>query len=247
MPEKLTKDYICIALDTQSLEEVNNIINDVKDYVGWVKVGLELFVTMGPKIIKTVKNSGMKVFIDLKLHDIPNTVKNTCYSLTKLGVDMINVHASGGPEMIAAAVAGITQSCRDNNISPIPKLAAVTVLTSLDIDDMEHMFLTNIESMTLLVTRLADIAILSGVDAIICSPLEAKDIKNIKRNILVITPGIRPATADANDQKRVMTPTLAIQNGANIIVVGRAITAAHDRRKAAEDIFNEVQAVDIPW
>jgi orotidine-5'-phosphate decarboxylase len=197
-----------------------------------VKIGLELFTREGPGIVRTVKALGFHVFLDLKFHDIPHTVAGAVRSACLLGPDILNVHASGGLAMMRAAAEAVTGDTR---------LIAVTVLTSLDREDLELLApgLTPGEASV----RLAAAARKAGLHGVVCSPLEAAMIRAEARGeFLIVTPGVRPADSSLNDQKRVATPSGAVLAGADSLVVGRPITGAPDPRAAAEAILREVES-----
>ena len=189
----------------------------------FVKIGMELFYAEGPSIVEKIKNRGHKIFLDLKLHDIPNTVKKSMSVLSGLNVDMTNLHAAGGSKMMSAAVEGLT---RPDGTRPI--LIAVTQLTSTDSETLKNELLIE-TPMAETVMRYAENAKNSGLDGVVCSPLEAQAVhKRCGNGFLTVTPGVRFADGDIGDQKRVMTPAEAKKAGSDYIVVGRPITAADD-------------------
>lgn len=214
-----------IALDFPSEEKVFQFLSQFQEPL-FVKVGLELYLQEGPSIIKKIKAQGHEVFLDLKLHDIPNTVKSAMRGLAKLGVDIVNVHAAGGSEMMKAALEGLQEG------TPVgkkrPALIAVTQLTSTSEEQMhqEQKIATTLEESVLNYAKLAKE---SGLDGVVCSVLEAKAIEKVcGKEFLKVTPGIRLAGGASHDQKRVATPAFAKENGSTHIVVGRAITQAND-------------------
>ena len=195
----------------------------------FVKIGMELFYAEGPSIVEKIKNRGHKIFLDLKLHDIPNTVKKSMSVLSGLNVDMTNLHAAGGSKMMSAAVEGLT---RPDGTRPI--LIAVTQLTSTDSETLKNELLIE-TPMAETVMRYAENAKNSGLDGVVCSPLEAQAVhKRCGNSFLTVTPGVRFADGDIGDQKRVMTPAEAKKAGSDYIVVGRPITAADDPVAAYE-------------
>ncbi len=195
----------------------------------FVKIGMELFYAEGPEIVREIKRRGHRIFLDLKLHDIPNTVKKAMNVLSRLDVDMTNLHASGTKPMMKAALEGLT---RPDGSRPI--LIAVTQLTSTDQQTMEEDLLIN-EPIDKVVMHYAQNAAESGLDGVVCSPLEAGKVHSVcGDNFLTVTPGVRFADGDVGDQKRVMTPAEAKRIGSDYIVVGRPITAAADPVAAYE-------------
>jgi orotidine-5'-phosphate decarboxylase len=231
---RMTKaNPVYVALDTPSLKRALELAGQVKPFVGGVKVGLEFFNANGPQGVSQVIAAGLPVFLDLKLHDIPNTVAGAMKSLLPLGVSIVNLHASGGAAMIKAAA----DTLKDAN--PRPKLIAVTVLTSLEAADLKGMGIASdpLEQ----VVRLAKLAQASGADGVVCSPQEIGAVRAAcGRDFLIITPGVRPDLTAKDDQKRVMTPAQALASGADILVVGRPITAAADPAEAARAIARDL-------
>ncbi len=227
------KDVI-VALDFKNREETMEFLDRFEEEKPFVKVGMQLFYAEGPSIVKEIKKRGHKVFLDLKLHDIPNTVKGGMASLKDLGVDMTNLHASGGVEMMKAAVEGLT---REDGSRPI--LLAVTQLTSISQEIMnEELGIQG--KLEEVVCKYASNAKEAGLDGVVCSPLEASLIHEVCGNdFLTVTPGIRFAEDAKGDQKRVTTPSKARLIGSDYIVVGRSITGASDcvsaYRKAMEE------------
>jgi len=216
------KDVI-IACDFPSKEEVLSFLDLFKEEKPYVKIGMELFYGAGPEIVREIKKRGHKIFLDLKLHDIPNTVKKAMNVLSKLDVDMTNLHASGTKRMMEAAIEGLT---RPDGTRPL--LIAVTQLTSTDQESMENDLLIK-EPIDKVVMHYAHNAMESGLDGVVCSPLEAGKVHDTcGAGFLTVTPGVRFADGDVGDQKRVMTPEEAKRIGSDYIVVGRPITAAPD-------------------
>ena len=229
----MNKDVI-IACDFPSKEETLKFLDGFKDKKPFVKIGMELFYAEGPAIVKEIKDRGHKIFLDLKLHDIPNTVKRAFSVLSSLNVDMVNLHASGGSEMMKAAIEGLT---RPDGTRPI--LIAVTQLTSTG-DDMLHNELLIDAPMDKTVMHYAKNAAESGLDGVVCSPLEAQKVKDYcGKDFFTITPGIRFADAKADDQKRIMTPAKASGAGCDFIVVGRPITQAENPEEAYQRCVKE--------
>ena len=216
------KDVI-IACDFSSKEACLSFLDKFTDKKPYVKIGMELFYAAGPEIVKEIKKRGHKIFLDLKLHDIPNTVKKSMSVLSGLDVDMTNLHAAGTISMMEAALEGLT---REDGTRPL--LIAVTQLTSTDQERMEKDLLIN-EPIDKVVMHYASNAAKAGLDGVVCSPLEAEKVhKTCGEKFLTITPGVRFADGDMGDQKRVMTPSEAKKIGSDYIVVGRPITAAED-------------------
>ncbi|MBQ7045871.1 MAG: orotidine-5'-phosphate decarboxylase [Clostridia bacterium] len=216
------KDVI-IACDFSSAEQVFSFLDKFTDKKPFVKIGMELFYAEGPSIVKKIKERGHKIFLDLKLHDIPNTVKKSMAVLSNLDVDMCNLHASGTVNMMKAALEGLT---RPDGSRPL--LIAVTQLTSTDQESMENDLLIK-EPIEKVVMHYAKNAKAAGLDGVVCSPLEAGKVhENCGKDFLTVTPGVRFADGDIGDQKRVMTPAEAKKIGSDYIVVGRPITAADD-------------------
>ena len=216
------KDVI-VALDFDSKEKTLAFLDRFTEEKPFVKIGMELFYAEGPSIVREIRARGHKIFLDLKLHDIPNTVKKAMAALSALDVDIVNVHAAGTGAMMSAALAGLT---RPDGTRPL--LIAVTQLTSTD-QDMLAMELWIEKPMEEGVLHYAEIASIVGLDGVVCSPLEAGGIhERCGKNFLTVTPGVRFAGGDAGDQKRVTTPAKAKELGSDYIVVGRPITQAED-------------------
>ena len=217
------KDVI-VACDFSSAEQVYNFLDKFEGTrKPFVKIGMELFYAEGPQIVREIKKRGHKIFLDLKLHDIPNTVKKSMAVLSNLDVDITNLHAAGTIRMMEAAIEGLT---RPDGTRPL--LIAVTQLTSTDQDSMENDLLIH-EPIDKVVMHYAHNAKVAGLDGVVCSPLEAGKVHDTcGKDFLTITPGVRFADGDIGDQKRVMTPAEAKKIGSDYIVVGRPITAADD-------------------
>ncbi len=216
------KDVI-IACDFSSGQKTLEFLDRFGEKKPFVKIGMELFYSEGPEIVRQIKKRGHKIFLDLKLHDIPNTVKKSMAVLSGLDVDMTNLHAAGGSKMMAGALEGLT---RADGTRPI--LIAVTQLTSTDTETLKNELLIN-TPMAETVMSYAENAKNSGLDGVVCSPLEAEAVHDrCGKGFITVTPGIRFADGDIGDQKRVMTPAEAKKAGSDYIVVGRPITAADD-------------------
>ncbi len=227
------KDVI-IACDFASKEATLKFLDRFTDVKPFVKIGMELFYAEGPEIVREIKARGHKIFLDLKLHDIPNTVKKSMAVLSHLDVDMTNLHAAGTITMMQGALEGLT---RPDGTRPL--LIAVTQLTSTDQERMENDLLIK-EPIDKVVMHYANNAKIAGLDGVVCSPLEAGKVHDTwGKNFLTVTPGVRFADGDVGDQKRVMTPAEAKKVGSDYIVVGRPITAAEDPVAAYKRCVNE--------
>ncbi len=229
----MNRDVI-IALDFPKADDVFHFLDRFTGTKPFVKIGMELYYAEGPEIVRQVKARGHRIFLDLKLHDIPNTVKSAMKVLSKLDVDMTNLHAAGTIEMMKAAIEGLT---REDGTRPL--LLAVTQLTSTSEQRMRDELLID-ATMPEAVAKYAQNAKEAGLDGVVCSPLEARLVKDAcGGEFLTVTPGIRFADADIQDQVRVMTPEKARQGGSDYIVVGRPITAAADPVAAYERCMKE--------
>ena len=212
---------VIIACDFNSAEATFNFLDKFEGKKPFVKIGMELYYAEGPSIVKEIKKRGHKIFLDLKLHDIPNTVKKSMAVLSKLDVDMTNLHAAGTGKMMEAAIEGLT---REDGTRPI--LIAVTQLTSTDEETMKRDLLID-APIADVVMHYATVAKNAGLDGVVCSPLEAEKVHSTcGKDFVTVTPGVRFADGDIGDQKRVMTPAEAKKIGSDYIVVGRPITAA---------------------
>lgn len=229
----MAKDVI-IACDFDSAEKTFEFLDKFTGVKPFVKIGMELFYAEGPSIVREIKKRGHKIFLDLKLHDIPNTVKKSMAVLSRLDVDMTNLHAAGTCSMMEAAIEGLT---RPDGTRPL--LIAVTQLTSTDQEKMEKDLLIE-KPIDQVVLHYAKNAEISGLDGVVCSPLEAGKVHEVcGKSFLTVTPGVRFAENDKGDQKRVMTPAEARKIGSDYIVVGRPITASDDPVKAYERCIKE--------
>jgi len=240
MTNDLAKEKICVALDVDNLSDAKKIVKSLKDYVGIFKIGFQLFSKEGPRSVQSIKLMGAKVFLDLKFHDIPNTVANAAKIATRLGVDMFNMHASGGSEMMRAAVDAANEEAQKNGV-PRPIILAVTVLTSINEDILAKELRVNFD-VKKQVVHFAKLAQLSNVSGVVASPKEIRAIrKKCGDSFTILTPGIRPSwSAGKDDQKRITTPSDAVQLGANYIVIGRPILKAADPVDAAQKIIEEI-------
>lgn len=224
---------IILALDLEDREQINQVLNQTGERLDWVKIGLQSFLRDGVSLVHEIAQSGKKVFLDLKLHDIPNTMAKALESLVDLPVGMITVHASAGPE----ALARCSKFARET--MPNVTLLGVTVLTSTNQQGLEAVGVNSpVEDQ---VMRLATLAVDQGIGGIVCSPLELPRLRQaLPPSTCLVTPGIRPANADAGDQKRIMTPLQAKQAGANYLVIGRPILAAKEPKMALDFILEEL-------
>jgi orotidine-5'-phosphate decarboxylase len=230
------KERIIFALDVSTLEEVERWVDLLKDHIGAFKVGKQLFTACGPKVLDLIQEEGGKIFLDLKYHDIPNTVAGAIKEAQRPGIIMINIHAFGGYDMMAAARVAVDRFEEETR----PKLLAVTVLTSLNSECLHDMGI-NKEPMEM-VLHLSSLAKRAGLDGVVASSLEAQAIrKEIGEDFLIVTPGIRPAVKEVGDQKRVATPRDAIDNGADYLVVGRPIRKSPDPVATVKDITEEIE------
>jgi len=232
------RDRLIVALDVPSATAARRIIADLGDVVSTFKVGKQLFTAEGPSLVREFVEAGQKVFLDLKFHDIPHTVAQAVTAAARLGVSMLTVHASGGAKMLEAAAKAAAES-RSH-----PQILAVTVLTSLSDDDLQTIGISGrvIDH----VLRLAGLARASGCAGVVASPQEVPELRReLGEGFAIVTPGIRPAGAESNDQQRIATPVQAISNGASHIVVGRPITHAPDPAAAAAAIIAEMEQARI--
>jgi len=233
------REKLIIALDVESAGEALSLVRELDPYVGAFKVGLQLFTAEGPSLIRKLVDAGARIFLDLKFHDIPNTVAKASVEAARLGVWMFNLHASGGSDMMRVAATEVAEVCDRESLTR-PKMIAVTVLTSSDESTLKEVGVANETQKQ--VVNLASLAAECGLDGVVASPREITVIrKGIDRSdFLIVTPGIRPVFATKDDQKRVMTPADALREGASYLVVGRPVTAARDRVEAVEKIIEEI-------
>jgi len=233
------KENLCVALDSSDREWIRSTATALADHVGWLKVGLEAFSAHGPALVEELAAYGPRVFLDLKLHDIPATVGRAAANCAACGASMLTVHAAGGRRMMEAAVEGARQGVEKDP----PKIVAVTVLTSLDGTALSELEINRTPAD--LVGAWAVLASESGLDGVVASAHEAAALRrDFGEDFLIVTPGIRPASSATDDQRRVMTPAEAIQAGADVLVVGRPITGAGDPVEAAESIVKEMSVTD---
>jgi len=232
------RNPIIAALDVPSAEQALKLAEQVAPLVGAFKIGSELFTSAGPDIVKKIRATGASVFLDLKFHDIPNTVVKAVASATRLDVQMLTIHTSGGLEMMRAAELSAQQTANQAGRNA-PLVLGVTVLTSSDRRTLEEIGCA--ENVGAQVERLASLAVKAGLRGLVCSPLEIADLRRmLPAHIQLVTPGIRTGAEKADDQKRMLTPREAIQAGANWLVIGRPIYAAENPRAAAEKILESL-------
>jgi orotidine-5'-phosphate decarboxylase len=230
---KTTDPKIIVALDYPDAEQALLLVNQLTPDLCRLKIGKELFTSAGPQLIETVQDKGFQVFLDLKFHDIPNTVAKACEAAARLGVWMVNVHALGGKKMMQAAREAV------DKFEQRPRLIAVTILTSMDEQDISEVGLHGAPGDN--VMSLARLAKDSGIDGVVCSPKEVAQLRQqLAGDFLLVTPGVRPQGASQDDQKRTMTPKQALQSGASYLVIGRPITKADDPLKALTVICTEI-------
>ena len=231
-------EKIILALDGLNKNEIINFLKKCPE-IRWVKVGLELFCKEGPEIIKILRKMEKKIFLDLKIYDIPNTMYATCYQISKLGVDIISLHASAGSTALKISKKASVEGSGEYNLKP-PTLLGVTVLTSFSSEDLKIDFniQTSIEENVL---KLAELSFKSGLDGCVCSPMELKTLRlTYDNNFQLITPGIRLEAKNKHDQKRVMTPNKAILSGASKLVIGRSITQSENPNRVFWDICKSI-------
>ena len=233
-------DRLIVALDVDNFDKMKALVDELGDLISYYKVGMELYYSAGSDTIRYLKEHGKKVFLDLKLHDIPNTVGHSVASVTRLGVNLITVHAAGGRAMMQAATRYAKITADELGVER-PKILAVTVLTSFDDQGWQevggHLHIQEH------VLELASLAKSSGVDGVVASPKEAGSIREMagKDDFLIVTPGIRPSFAQTDDQKRIATPSQAFKDGSSMLVIGRPITQAIDPCAAARLILKEIK------
>jgi orotidine-5'-phosphate decarboxylase len=233
------RNPIIAALDVPTKDRAMALVEKLSPVIPTFKIGSELFASAGPEIVRNLRTRGLSVFLDLKFHDIPNTVKNAVAAATRLGVQMLTVHCAGGLEMLKAAEAAAQETAKSLAHEP-PLVLGVTVLTSMDGPALEQVGVTGaVEGQ---VERLAKLAVAAGLRGLVCSPLELPMLRKLlPPTVQLVTPGIRGPGDPTGDQKRTMTAREAIAGGANWLVIGRPICAAPDPRAAAERILASVQ------
>ena len=233
------KDRLVVALDLDSDREALALVDELRDAVGMFKVGHQLFTAYGPDIVRRIIQKGARVFLDLKYHDIPTTVAKASAEAVKLGVTIFNVHALGGMDMMKAAAASAGETADTHGLQR-PLVLAVTILTSMDDLSLRRDLKIN-RSLRREVAHLARLAQRAGMSGVVASPQEIKLLrKAVRGSLVILTPGVRPAWAAKDDQKRVMTPGEAVTCGADYIVIGRPLLKAADRQAAVENILREI-------
>ena len=233
------REQLIVAMDVPTLEKVRQTVDTLGDAVSFYKVGMESFYSLGQPVLDEMAARRKNVFLDLKLHDIPNTVGNGIKSLCRFAPVLTTIHAAGGPSMLKAAVEGAQEGAARWNV-PRPKLLGITVLTS--ISETEWATIGHTSAVRDSVLRLATLCREAGVDGVVASPQEAAAIRAAcGKDFLIVTPGVRPAGGDKGDQSRVATPAQALHDGADFLVVGRPILAATDPRAAALAILEEME------
>lgn len=232
------RNPIILALDVPTGEQALGLAKAVAPALGAIKIGSELFTAAGPEMVRQVRALGLDVFLDLKFHDIPNTVAKAVTSAVQLDVQMLTIHTGGGSEMMRAAERAAQETAGKAGRTP-PLVLGVTVLTSMDSNAIAEVgFPANVGHQ---VSRLAKLAVSSGLRGLVCSPLEVVELRRfLPREVQLVTPGIRPADSAGDDQKRTLTPKEAIAAGADWLVIGRPIYAAKDPRAAAERILQSL-------
>jgi orotidine-5'-phosphate decarboxylase len=241
--EQLAKNKLIVALDVETASEALNLFSALKDVAGMFKIGSQLFTASGAGLVREIVTAGGRIFLDLKFHDIPNTVAAAGVEAARLGVSIFDVHACGGSEMMRRTAEAVTETAlREGRTRPL--IIGITVLTSSDDSTLaETGFLSSTTEQVGRMTRLADA---SGLDGIVASPHEVKLVRETagRSDFVIVTPGVRPSGAASNDQRRVMTPADAVRAGADYLVVGRPILKAPDPALAAHRIIEEMQQVE---
>ena len=236
----VARDRIIFALDVGDPASARMWVERIGSHVGWFKVGLELFSAAGPAVVDMIVSSGLKCFLDLKFHDIPNTVARAVRSAVRLKVQMMTVHISGGREMIRAALEAARQESETMGM-PRPKIIGVSVLTSLDQNDLIDLGINRPLKEHLI--GLAELACEEHIDGIVCSPADLPFLRaKVPDTAVIITPGVRPQWSEKGDQKRIATPQSAIRSGADLLVIGRPISKAPDPVQAIERIIQEIES-----
>jgi orotidine-5'-phosphate decarboxylase len=234
------KDKLIVALDVDTADRALALVDRLKGSVGLFKVGMQLFTAAGPDLVRRIVSQGSRVFLDLKYHDIPNTVAMAAVEATRLGVSLFNIHTTGGTEMMKWTANAVAETAAQENLTP-PKVLGVTLLTSIDQETLEQIGINGQPSS--IVGRLAKLAQESGLGGVVASAQEIEPIRQAVRqnNFAIVTPGIRSSTDALQDQRRTMTAAEAIRAGADYIVVGRPILAANDVTAAADRFVSEIQ------
>jgi orotidine-5'-phosphate decarboxylase len=236
------KDKIIVPLDVPTYEDAIALLDKLPEVTFW-KVGLELFTSSGSQILEVLKSREKRIFLDLKFHDIPNTVAGACRSAARYGVDLLTIHATNGRDGLKAAAEAVQQGANQTGVAP-PKLIAITLLTSISSRQLAFDLRVPLE-LPEYTLEMALMAKSSGLDGAVCSPQEARQLRDsCGADFLLVCPGVRPDWAEKGDQKRTFTPTEAVKSGANYLVIGRPITAAADPKLAWEKICEELSNFD---
>lgn len=240
IPNTTSKDKLIIALDVETAPRARELFEALRDVVGMFKIGMQLFTAAGPAIVREIISAGGRVFLDLKYHDIPNTVAAAGVEATRLGVSIFNVHTFGGTEMMRRTADAVGEVAEREGLVR-PKIIGVTLLTSVNQEVLTEVGVAGSPDQH--VPVLARLAAASGLDGVVASPLEVLSVRAaVKEDFLIVTPGVRPRGAEPHDQKRVMTPIEAIRAGSDYLVVGRPIIDAGDPVAAANAIVAEIEA-----
>lgn len=242
--EQAAKNKLIVALDVETAHEALNLFAALKDVVGMFKIGSQLFTSAGPGLVREIVASGGRIFLDLKFHDIPNTVAAAGVEAARLGVSIFDVHACGGSEMMRRTAEAVAETAsREGIIRPL--IIGITVLTSMDDSTLAEAGFSS--STTEQVGRMARLADASGLDGVVASPQEVKLVRETvaRQDFVVVAPGVRPTGVGNDDQRRVMTPAEAVRAGADYLVVGRPILKAADPALAANQIIEEMQQIEI--
>ena len=233
------KEKIIVALDVETASEAREIVAELREDVGAFKIGLQLFTSVGSSFVRELVEKDVKIFLDVKFHDIPNTVAKASIEVARLGVWMFNIHAVGGSEMMRKTVENVQEICAKENLK-LPKIIGVTVLTSANQETLREVGIER--ELSEQVLNLAQLSAKCGLDGVVASPLETNLIRqNIEnKDFLIVTPGIRPNVETKDDQKRVMTAKEAVENGSDYLVIGRPILQAKNRFTAVRQILEEI-------
>jgi orotidine-5'-phosphate decarboxylase len=237
-PVKNLEDRIIVALDVATAAEAREVVAELGDAVGAFKIGSQLFTAAGPSLVREFVEVGHRIFLDLKFHDIPNTVSHAAVEAARLGVWMFNVHALGGREMMERTTDAVRNVCEKESL-PLPLVIAVTILTSVDDAALSEIGIDATAQDE--IVRLSRLTADSGLDGVVASPHESVAIRSAisRPDFAIVTPGIRPMAATSDDQKRVTSIADAFANGSDFVVIGRPILAAVDKRKAVEELIEE--------
>ena len=240
----MSKEKIIVALDVETAAEAREIVAELRDEVGAFKIGLQLFTSEGASFVRETVSAGAKIFLDVKFHDIPNTVAKAAIEVARLGVWMFNIHAAGGSEMLRKTVESVDEICVKENLER-PKIIGVTVLTSSNRETLKEAGVEKeVKSQVL---SLAQLTAKCGLDGVVASAEETQAIRASveKEDFLIVTPGIRPGFATNDDQKRVMTPKDAVAAGSDYLVIGRPVLRAESKTQAVREIVKEIEAAQI--